>query len=495
VYGGVVFVDRSRLTEAAISRQIDVMFMITLVAIVLLSVVIFFLAHVITRPLLALTHAVDAMQQSGELEPIEIPRAGYEITLLKNSINSMISKIIEQIEQIKLTEREREIAALRATAAMDEQDSSGSTEPSVFEIAGLIGTSTKMETLRSEILKAAKVDIDVLVVGETGTGKQLAAEAIHRYSVRSAKPLVSINCGELDEHLLLDTLFGHVRGAFTEAKTDRKGAFVEADGGVLFLDEIQTASSAVQQALLRVVSQRKIKHLGSDKDTEVDVRVIVATNADLKQLVDQGKFRQDLYFRVKVITIHTPPLREIREDIPLLVRHYFAEAKKLTQKKKLTMSKGALEKLKQYDWPGNVRELMNGITRAVVMAESQMIQAEDLILESDEGETAYRGGGSPTEAQVGETKAGGESDYGFGSVNNHLPDAHPLQLTHRQQKAYRHIVEKGSITRLEYQALVGGNLPPRTAIYDLHDLVRKGVLRKEGKGPATRYLLAQSRRS
>ena len=492
VYGGVAFVDRSQLTEAAISRQIDVMFMITLAAIVLVSVVIFLLAHVITRPLLTLTRAVDSMQQSGKLEPIEIPRAGYEIALLKDSINGMISKIVEQIEQIKVSERRREIEALRATALIEEEDTSVCSEPSVSGITGLIGTSTKIEALRSEILKAAKVDVDVLIVGETGTGKQLAAEAIHRYSERSAKPMVSINCGELDEHLLLDTLFGHIRGAFTEAKTDRKGAFVEANGGVLFLDEIQTASSAVQQALLRVVSQRKIKHLGSDKDTDVDVRVIAATNADLKALVDQGKFRQDLYFRLKVITIHTPSLREIREDIPTLVRHYFAEAKKLTQKKKLTMSKGALEKLKQYDWPGNVRELMNCITRAVVMAETPIIQAEDLILEYDTDRTDRPWGGSLTEEHAGEAKAGEARDYASGPMTNHLSDADSLQLTYRQRKAYRHILEKGSITRLEYQALMGGDLPPRTAIYDLHDLVSKGVLRKEGKGPATRYLLAQS---
>jgi two-component system, NtrC family, response regulator HydG len=496
VYGGVAFVDRSRLTEAAIYRQIDVMFTIILSAIILVSLVIFFLAYFITKPFIELARAVDAMQQTGKLEPIQMPRAGYEISLLRNSINSMILKIKEQIEQIKVSEREREIAALRAKAGIEEMEESashpgmGTYAPSP-EIAGMIGASTRIEALRSEILKAAKVDMDVLIVGETGTGKQLTAEAIHRYGRRSAKPFVSINCGELDEHLLLDTLFGHVRGAFTEAKTDRKGAFVEANGGILFLDEVQTASSAVQQALLRVVSQRKIKHLGSDKDTDVDVRVIAATNADLKELVDHGKFRQDLYFRLKVITLYTPPLREIREDIPLLVRHYFAEAKKLTLKKKLTISKGALEKLKQYDWPGNVREMMNCINRAVVMAESAIIQSEDLILESDEERTSNIGGGLLPASLGDETKAGNGADHSFGSSNIHLPNAF-LELTHRQQKAYRHIIEKGSITRLEYQALVGDNLPPRTAIYDLHDLVRKGLIEKKGKGPATRYTLCES---
>jgi DNA-binding NtrC family response regulator len=489
VYGGVAFVDRSRLTEAAIYRQIDVMFTIILSAIILVSLVIFFLAHFFTKPLLELIRAVDAMQQTGKLEPIETPRAGYEISLLKNSINSMIAKIREQLEQIKVSEREREIAALRTKAAIDETEESNphpNTRAPSFEIAGMIGASARIETLRTEILKAAKVEMDVLIVGETGTGKQLAAEAIHRYSRRSGKPFVSINCGELDEHLLLDALFGHVRGAFTEAKTDRKGAFVEANGGVLFLDEIQTASSAVQQALLRVVSQRKIKHLGSDKDTDVDVRVIVATNADLAELVDQGKFRQDLYFRMKVITIRTPALREISEDIPMLVRHYFAQAKQVTEKQKLTMSKGALEKLKKYEWPGNVRELMNCITRAVVMAESPIIQVEDLVLESD-AESVTAGTQPLSTKTTGEieTKADVEHEVDV------LPEV-SLRLTPRQQKAYVHILAKGSITRLQYQSLVGGNLPPRTAIYDLHDLVRKGLLKREGKGPATRYLLAQS---
>jgi DNA-binding NtrC family response regulator len=240
-----------------------------------------------------------------------------------------------------------------------------------------------------------------------------------------------------------------------------------------------------------VVSQRKIKHLGSDKDTDVDVRVVAATNADLKDLVDHGKFRQDLYFRLKVITLHTPSLREIREDIPTLVRHYFAEAKKLTQKKRLTMSKGALEKLKQYDWPGNVRELMNCITRAVVMAESPIIQVEDLVLEPD-AESVTEFVKTPSAfPEADDTKAEGEEDNNARALNASLPDA-SSPLTYRQQKAYLHIIEKGSITRLEYQALVGNNLPSRTAIYDLHDLVRKGILRKEGKGPATRYRLCQS---
>ena len=166
------------------------------------------------------------------------------------------------------------------------------------------------------------MDVDVLIIGETGTGKQLAADAIHHLSPRKRKPFTSINCGELDENLLLDTLFGHVKGAFTEARGDRKGAFLEADGGTLFLDEIQTASMSVQQSLLRAIAMPKIKPLGSDREIDVDVRLIAATNIDLSTLIEQNRFRSDLYFRLKVISIHTPPLREHRENLPLLAGYF-----------------------------------------------------------------------------------------------------------------------------------------------------------------------------
>ena len=157
-----------------------------------------------------------------------------------------------------------------------------------MQIPGIVGAGTKIDRLKTDVYKASQVDVDVLIIGETGTGKQLAADAIHHLSRRSAKPFISINCGELDENLLLDTLFGHVKGAFTEARGDRKGAFLEADGGTLFLDEIQTASMSVQQSLLRAIAMRKIKPLGSDREIDVDVRLIAATNLDLS-ILDRAK--------------------------------------------------------------------------------------------------------------------------------------------------------------------------------------------------------------
>jgi len=487
VYGGVAFVDRSRLTETIVYKQVGVMSLVTLAAILVLTVVIFSLAHYIARPLSDLTRAVNSMQQSGSMEYLEVPPgAGYETDLLRESINALIAKIKQQLEQIRISERLREEAVLRISADIEQDNGSSHQSPGALEVAGIIGAGARVESLRAEILKAAGFDADVLIVGETGTGKQLAAEAIHRYGRRAEKPLVCINCGELDENLLLDSLFGHVTGAFTEARRDRKGAFMEADGGILFLDEIQTASSSVQQALLRALSQRTFRPLGSDREYGVDVRVIAATNADLKDLVAQGTFRQDLYFRLKVITIQTPALREIRDDIPLLVKHYFDQAKRLSRKEKLRMSKGALERLKSYQWPGNVRELMNCLTRAVIMAEGPVIQAEDILLET--GAQPAPAPRQPLEyASTSETPP---QSKGL-EVQDEAAGAGLPPMNERQRKAYPVILEKGSISRVEYQWAVGTNVPSRTAIYDLQNLVRKGVLVKTGSGPSTRYAPAE----
>jgi DNA-binding NtrC family response regulator len=312
----------------------------------------------------------------------------------------------------------------------------------------------------------------------------LAAEAIHHLSRRSAKPFISINCGELDENLLLDTLFGHVKGAFTEAKADRKGVFLEADGGTLFLDEIQTASMSVQQSLLRAIAVRKIKPLGSDREIEVDVRLIAATNLDLATLIEQNRFRSDLYFRLKVIGIHTPPLREHRENLPLLASHFLNEMERLTGKEGVALSRGALEKLKAYDWPGNIRELKNCLTRAAVMTEGSIIQADDILLEGDPFTST--------------ASAGEHSEAGPGA-SEPLPPVHPyrlpagVRLNARQEKVLPRILERGEVTRSQYQDLVGGGLPSRTALYDLKDLVEKGLLIRVGQGPATRYVPVEAR--
>ena len=208
----------------------------------------------------------------------------------------------------------------------------------------------------------------VLITGETGTGKELVARAIHYHSAQREMPLIKVNCAAIPETLLESELFGHVRGAFTGATTNKKGKFALADGGTIFLDEIGTMSPALQAKLLRVLQEREFEPLGSERTQKVDVRVIAATNRDLRQMVADGRFQEDLYYRLNVIPIHIPPLRERREDIPVLVEHFVAKHAQRAGKRIDGMEPGVLEALQAADWPGNVRELENTIERAVVLS-------------------------------------------------------------------------------------------------------------------------------
>ena len=486
IYAGIAYVDRSMLTVIAGYKQMDVMFILTLLSVLIVSLLIYFLSRMITRPILKLSEAVNAIPQTGNPEEIRLSASGYEVSLLQNAINAMIAAMERHKEEIRRKDREIETFSLRQKAA-PEQDISEFSEKSGIIISGIVGIGEKIESLKSDILKAAQSDADVLIIGETGTGKQLTSEAVHQYSRRAGKPFISINCGELSENLLSDTLFGHVKGAFTEAKTDRKGAFLEADGGTLFLDEIQTASSGIQQALLRAISMRKIKPLGSDKEIDVDVRLITATNADLSALIAEGLFRSDLYFRLKVVTLHTPALRDQKENIPVLAAHFLRLAEIRADKIGFSLSKGALAKMKQYHWPGNVRELMNCIIRAVVMAEDKVIQAEDILTES---EKAVRSPEVPAEIEetlIPEFPDGNGGRNAFSEAA--IPADMKSKMKRRQEKAYQFILMKGGISRSEYQNLIGGDISSRTAVYDLQDMVKKGLVRKTGQGPATRYVL------
>nr|MCU0539489.1 sigma 54-interacting transcriptional regulator [Desulfobacterales bacterium] len=467
----VAFMDISRLPLSAGYKYLDAMLVVAAASALIISGLIYLLGRTITRPILKLAESAKGISFDREFQPIEMPYYGKEISALQTAINNLGAEL--QRQAIAAGEKERRIRAtlLKEQAHLDQAFAAPIAQASTDPIPAIIGGGPRIERLKTEIMKAAPVEADVLIIGETGTGKQLTAEAVHRLSTRAAGPFISINCGALDENLLLDTLFGHVRGAFTEAKADRKGAFLEADRGTLFLDEIQAASPRVQQALLRAISARKIKPLGSDRELDVNARLIAATNADLKALIAQGVFREDLYFRLKVITIHTPPLREQKENIVVLARHFLALQEKLSGKSGIGLSKGALFKLTGYDWPGNVRELQNCIIRAVVMAEGRLIQAEDIPLDLDEAE-----GHGPAPAHAPAPAAGAGL---------------PPGLNPRQQKAFPVILARGQITRTAYEEIIGGMLPPRTAIYDLQDLVRRGLLRKTGRGPATHYVVVR----
>lgn len=242
----------------------------------------------------------------------------------------------------------------------------------------MVGRSRPMQALYKIIERVAKTDSTVLILGESGTGKELIANAIHSSSPRRDKPLVPINCGAIPEELMESELFGHERGAFTGALKERKGRFELANWGTVFLDEIGEMSQKLQVKLLRFLQERKFERVGSSRTIEVDVRVLAATNKDLEEEVAASKFREDLFYRLNVIPIHVPPLRERTGDIPLLVQHFLlqhCQKKEIPQK---TMSSATLDVLLHYDWPGNVRELENVIERLVILVEADEIQVDDL---------------------------------------------------------------------------------------------------------------------
>jgi DNA-binding NtrC family response regulator len=244
-----------------------------------------------------------------------------------------------------------------------------------FDHYGIIARSGSMEEVirRAELVSETKST--VLITGETGTGKELVARAIHDRSAQRDMPLIKVNCAAIPETLLESELFGHVRGAFTGATTTKKGKFALADGGTIFLDEIGTMSPTLQSKLLRVLQEREVEPLGSERTEKIDVRVIAATNRDLRQMVADGKFQEDLFYRLNVIPIEIPPLRERRDDIPALVEHFVRKHAGRTGRRIERIDDGVLAALQQYDWPGNVRELENTIERAVVLSPGPSITA------------------------------------------------------------------------------------------------------------------------
>jgi transcriptional regulator with GAF, ATPase, and Fis domain len=227
----------------------------------------------------------------------------------------------------------------------------------------------------------------VLLTGETGTGKELVARAIHHRSAQREMPLIKVNCAAIPDTLLESELFGHVKGAFTGAVSNKKGKFALADGGTIFLDEIGTMATALQAKLLRVLQEREFEPLGSERSQKVDVRVIAATNRDLRQLVSEGKFQEDLFYRLNVIPIALPPLRDRREDIPTLVEHFIRKHALRAGKRVDGIDPAAMKAMQQYDWPGNVRELENAVERAVVLSTVPTIQSNAVFMLGAAGTT------------------------------------------------------------------------------------------------------------
>jgi transcriptional regulator with GAF, ATPase, and Fis domain len=244
----------------------------------------------------------------------------------------------------------------------------------------IIGGGQWIKELYEQIAMVAATDVTVAISGDSGTGKELVARTIHNLSRRMEGPFVVVNCAAIPEGLLEDELFGHVRGAFTDASRDREGLLAAAHGGTLFLDEIAEMAVPLQAKILRVLQAAEFRRIGDDKDIQVDVRVITATNKDLEQAVEAGTFRQDLYYRINVFPLRLPPLRERKDDIPLLAHHFVLRHRTKVGKVVDGLSPEALARLVAYDFPGNVRELENKIHQALVVTRGPMIEADDLSL-------------------------------------------------------------------------------------------------------------------
>jgi Nif-specific regulatory protein len=260
----------------------------------------------------------------------------------------------------------------------------------------MISRSPVMAEMIKIIARVAKTDSSVLITGESGTGKELFAEQIHLRSSRNHAPFVRVNCAAIPEGLLESELFGHVRGAFTSAVSNRKGRFEMANGGTIFLDERGDMPLVLQAKLLRVIQEKEFEKVGSDNTITVDTRILAATNRNIKAMADKGEFRNDLYYRLNVVPLHVPPLRQRTEDIPDLARFFMSKYMRQNKKEFTGFSQDALEAILTYSWPGNIRELENCIERACVIAAEKWIKREDLLLNTagtamDKGRSA-RGG-------------------------------------------------------------------------------------------------------
>jgi transcriptional regulator with GAF, ATPase, and Fis domain len=270
----------------------------------------------------------------------------------------------------------------RDTAEQGEEPFAGSYE-------GLTGRAPAMIELYKEIARVAPSRSTVLIYGESGTGKELVARSLHKHSPRAAEPFIAVNCGALTETLLEAELFGHVRGSFTGAVSDRKGLWEEAGDGTLFLDEIGETSPAMQVKLLRALQEGEIRRVGASRAVRVNARVVAATNRNLEKEVRAGNFREDLFYRLSVVTLGVPPLRERRSDIPLLAERFLSRASESVGRR-LRFSEGARLSFVSYDWPGNVRELENAVEYAALHARGQEVQPEDLPAKMQTGELRSR---------------------------------------------------------------------------------------------------------
>jgi DNA-binding NtrC family response regulator len=334
-----------------------------------------------------------------------LARANVELAAAHDELARLLGKRTEQ-----LAEARRDLKQVRAELR------------SHFGYAGLVGTSGAMRRVYALIERVKDTDIPVLVTGESGTGKEMVARAVHNAGPRGKKPFLGVNCGAIPANLLESELFGSMRGAFTGADRDRRGLFQEADGGTLLLDEIGEMPQKMQSGLLRVLQERTVRPVGGTQEDPVDVRVIAATNRDLAQMVAEGTFREDLFYRLHVVEMHVPALRERVDDIPPLIDHFLSIFSARYRRDRKTISRDALRKLCAYPWPGNVRQLEHVLLSAWLMSDKADIPAEDVELPTPLHVTPHVAGRSapPSESrtrtvlspgQPASARAGSQSEF------------------------------------------------------------------------------------
>ena len=309
---------------------------------------------------------------------IQAIKEGASDFVLKPWVNEKLLATIGSV--MNLHAAQKELSSMREERTTVQQDIRKS-------MGDIIGESEAMQEVFSIVRKVAVTDANVLILGENGTGKEMIARSLHAYSRRSSEAFITVDMGAIPETLFESELFGHVKGAFTDARDGRAGRFEIATNGTLFLDEIGNMSTPMQSKLLTALQSRKIIRVGSNKEVPIDIRLICATNRSIHKMVEEGSFRQDLHYRINTIEIQLPPLRERKGDISLLAKHYLSYYGKKYGKWPVNISASALRRLEEYNWPGNVRELQHAIERALILCNTTTLQAEDFLFPSTQKRT------------------------------------------------------------------------------------------------------------
>jgi transcriptional regulator with GAF, ATPase, and Fis domain len=374
--------------------------------------------------------------------------------------------------------------------------------------AGVTAVSPAMRAVYDTLRRVAPTDLPVLLEGETGVGKEILTNLVHRWSRRAGGPLIKVNCAALSETLLASELFGHEKGAFTGADRRKIGRFEQADGGTLFLDEVGDIPLDVQVKLLRALQEREIDRVGGSEPVAVDVRVIAATNRDIGRLVAEGRFREDLYYRLQGVVVRVPPLRERKQELRDLVEHFRREVLAGGQCQARALSTEAMDELYRQDWPGNIRELRNTVFRAMVLARGEVVSQRD-ILDALAGTTSPASVAAPPPAARpdaavrppsedvvpqgagGDPPAGDEATYVLpGAASPPLPEdpvgpTSPDQLPPRLRELLERITERGSYSTLDHMLAAG--VSHRTGLRDLQALVRAGLIVRIGSRRGAHY--------